>query len=232
MELKNSCAIVTGASSGIGLSTTKLLLQAGVVVAGWSRTEPDIQNAGFRHFKVDIADSNAVDKAYRETLLFFGKPVDILVNNAGLGYFKLFESLSHQEWHRMFDVNVHGLFNTTRLVIPAMKKNRKGHIINIASTAGKDGIPEATGYCATKFAVRGFSLALYKEVKKYGIKISCVFPGSVNTEFFTNYPGIHANESMLASGDIAKVIVQVLETPDGMNTSEIEIRPMNPDYRA
>lgn len=224
-------AIITGASSGIGLEICRQLLENNVKVAGWSRSSCELSHPDFRHFSVDITDIEAVKAGIEETMAFFDGPPAFLINNAGLGYFGKLEQMPVDEWKRMFDVNVHGLFYTTRMVLPEMKKANKGHIVNIASTAGKVGIPEATGYCATKFAVRGLSDALYKEVKKHGIKVTCVFPGAVKTAFFQNYPAIEPNDTMMQPGDVAQVVVQQLFTPDGINTSEIEIRPMHPDYR-
>ena len=112
-----------------------------------------------------------------------------------------------------------------------MKRQQSGHIVNISSIAGKEGIAGATAYCGTKFAVRGISAALYKEVKEFNIKVSCVMPGSVNTHFFDRSEATRANPSMLHPADLAASIVQLLETPDNYNPSEIEIRPMNVRYQ-
>ncbi|MDX2001955.1 MAG: SDR family oxidoreductase [Chitinophagales bacterium] len=230
MNIKGKLAIVTGASSGIGLATVHALLENGCRVAGWSRRDPNIDHPEFYFVPVDIQDSVAVAKAMEETLAEFGNVVDILVNNAGIGIFDLMENLSLEDWQTMFNTNVNGLFYATRLVLPLMKAEKRGHIVNIASIAGLNGIAEATGYCATKFAVRGISQALYQEVKKENIKVTCVYPGSVNTAFFGQYEGITANDTMLHPNDVADMIIHILRTPDNFNTLDVEIRPMNVRY--
>ncbi len=105
-----------------------------------------------------------------DTILSKHGAIDILINNAGLGYFGLCEELPLEQWHEMFNTNVTGLFYATRMVLPGMKNQGSGHIINIASIAGLEGYQQVSGYCATKFAVRGFSDALYKEVRDKGVK--------------------------------------------------------------
>lgn len=230
MNLKGKKAIVTGASKGIGKSLVNKLLYQGVSVAGWSRTETDIQHENFKFFTTNIADESSVENAFKESVFYLGGSIDILINNAGFGLFRTLENHTSEEWENMFAVNVHGIYYTAKRVVPLMKEKQNGYIINIASIAALQGINEASAYCGTKFAVRGISQALYQEVKKYNIKVTCVMPGSVNTEFFNNTPGINANPTMLNPDDLADTIIHLLQTPDNFNTSEIEIRPMNPKY--
>lgn len=231
MNLKGKLAIVTGVSHGIGKEVVLALLDKGCRVAGWSRTNPQIEHPDFFFCPTDIRDAVSVQQAYEETVAEFGDLVDVLVNNAGVGYFKNLEDLDLDAWHAMFDTNVHGLFYATRLVLPMMKQEKRGHIINIASIAGLNGVAEGTGYCGTKHAVRGISHALYLEVKKHNVKVTCVYPGSVNTDFFAHYDGMTANPTMLNPKDVAGMIVHVLETPDNFVTLDLEVRPINPQYR-
>jgi NADP-dependent 3-hydroxy acid dehydrogenase YdfG len=230
MNLQGKKAIVTGVSKGIGKALVHQLLEKGVTVAGWSRSEPDIQHKNFKFFATNIADEASVANAFDESVFYLGGIVDILINNAGFGLFRTLENHTSEEWENMFAVNVHGIFYTTKRVVPLMKEKQTGHIINIASIAALQGINEASGYCGTKFAVRGISQALYQEVKKFNVKVTCVMPGSVNTDFFNETEGIKANATMLGTADIANTMIHLLETPDNYNTSEIEIRPMNPKY--
>lgn len=230
MNLNGKKAIVTGVSKGIGKSLVNKLLQQGVTVAGWSRTEPDIQHDNFKFFATNIADESSVLNSFNESVFYLGGNVDVLINNAGFGLFRTLENHTSEEWENMFAVNVHGIYYTCKQVVPLMKAKQYGHIINIASIAALQGINEATAYCGTKFAVRGISQALYQEVKKYNVKVTCVMPGSVNTDFFNETPGIKANPTMLIPDDLADTIIHLLQTPDNFNTSEIEIRPMNPKY--
>jgi NADP-dependent 3-hydroxy acid dehydrogenase YdfG len=230
MNLQGKKAIVTGVSKGIGKALVHQLLDKGVTVAGWSRSEPDFQHENFKFFATNIADEASVANAFDESIFYLGGSVDILINNAGFGLFRTLENHTSEEWENMFAVNVHGIYYTTKRVVPLMKEKQIGHIINIASIAALQGINEASGYCGTKFAVRGISQALYQEVKKFNVKVTCVMPGSVNTDFFNEAEGITANPTMLGTADIANTMIHLLETPDNYNTSEIEIRPMNPKY--
>jgi NADP-dependent 3-hydroxy acid dehydrogenase YdfG len=224
-------AIVTGVSKGIGLAITKCLLEKGIAVAGWGRSKPDMDDNRFHFHRVDVADEKAVLDAFEKTIHGFEVDKLILINNAGVGVFKWVDDLTSEDWHAMMNVNVNALFYTVKAVLPFMKSSGKGHIINISSIAGLSGIPEATGYCATKYAVRGFSDALQKELKRFNIKVTCVYPGSVNTDFFVNYQRVKANDTMMHPNDVADSIAHLIETPDNFCPSELVIRPLNVDYK-
>ena len=228
MKLKDKVAIVTGSSKGIGLATVNLLLSSGVKVAGWSRSKTEINHPDFRNFQMDIRDRKSVENAYNQTISHFGNDVHILINNAGLGVCALFEDLKVEEWHQMFDTNVNGIFYTTRLILPQMKKLEEGHIINISSIAGTTGIETLSAYCATKFAVRGLSQSLYKEVRNDGIKVTCINPGSVQTNFFDEIDSITANENMMQPTDIASTILHCLVSSPNYHHVDIEVRPLQP----
>ncbi len=137
-------------------------------------------------------------------------------------------SFRWRNWHAMFNINVNGIFYCSRLVIPEMKQLGYGHIINISSIAGMTGIEGMSGYCATKFAVRGMSGALFKEVRNFGIKVSCVYPGSVNTNFFDSIETVQANTNMMKPEDIAGTIIHFLETDPNYLPVDIEVRPLKP----
>lgn len=229
MDLKDKVAVVTGTSRGIGKAMVLALLEKGVKVAGWNRTDPGINDPNFLFVATDVSDEQAVELAHKATTDKFGE-IDVLVNNAGLGYFSRFDDLPFNDWKQMFDVNVHGLFLCTKAVLPAMRKAHAGHIVNISSIAGLNGVNQAAGYCGTKHAVRGIGHSLYLEVKKDNIKVTNVYPGSVHTNFFDKVDGIKANDTMLHPEDVAKLILNVLEQPDNFNTLDLEIRPMNPSY--
>lgn len=230
MELNGQTAIVTGVSKGIGKATAEALLRAGCKVAGWSRTKPEIGHESFLFVETDMSKPEDIQEAYAKTKKAFGAPT-ILINNAGVGIFKSFEQLTPELWHQMFDVNVHGIYYACQAAYPGMKSAGGGHIVNISSIAGKMGNKQGSGYSATKFAVRGFSEALYREVKEDNVKVTCIFPGSVDTNFFDDLAGTKANPTMLHSEDIAQSILDVLRTRDNVNISEVELRPMNPVYK-
>jgi NADP-dependent 3-hydroxy acid dehydrogenase YdfG len=227
MNLENKIAIVTGVSQGIGKATAELLLKHNVKVVGWSRSAPfGITHPNFYYIGCDVSDINSVAKAFNSTLGLTGEKIDILINNAGLGYFRMMEEITLDEWNEMFDVNVKGTFLCCKAFLPLMKKNKSGHIINIASIAALQGLPEGTGYCASKFAVRGFSQSLFKEARPHNVKVSCVFPGSVKTNFFKNYEAITPNDDMMKPEDIAASLIHIIETPENILPAEIELRPM------
>jgi NADP-dependent 3-hydroxy acid dehydrogenase YdfG len=228
MDLQDKAAVITGVSRGIGLATAQALLGQGVVVVGWGRTRPDLDHANFHFIPVDVRDRQAVEQAHRETVEKLGQPVSILINNAGLGKQAPLEELAVADWHLMFDTNVHGLYYCTRALLPGMKKQEEGHIINISSIAGLNGVEDMAGYCATKFAVRGLSQSLFKEVRQYGIKVSCLYPGSVQTNFFDEIENMTANENMMQPQDIAATILHVLQSPPNYLHVDIEVRPLQP----
>jgi short-subunit dehydrogenase len=151
-----------------------------------------------------------------------------LVNNAGLGYFGYLEDMPVEQWHEMFDTNVNGIFYCTRRVLESMKKQGLGHIVNISSIAGLEAYPQVAAYSSTKFAVKGLSEALYKEVRDFGVKVTCVYPGSVKTDFFRNSPSIQPHDYMLMPEDLAQVILQALQTPNNFHQVNLEIRPLQP----
>lgn len=229
MELNNRKAIVSGSSKGIGLELVKQLLAKGAKIVGLSRSSSGISHENFKEILLDISNETEVDSAYKQSIEYL-KGIDILVNNAGFGHFAKTDECDSDIWRKMFDVNVNGLFYLTKRAVRDMKTVKYGHIINVSSIAGTTGINEAAGYCGTKHAVRGISHSLYQELKKDNIKVSCVYPGSVNTHFFDEFKQIKANDSMLHTNDVAKLFIQLLETPDNFNTLDVEIRPMNPVY--
>lgn len=226
MELKGQLAIVTGASKGIGLATVKALLAAGCRVAGWSRTPMTLTHDLFKAYQVDVRDQASVEKAFADTCNDFDTDPTVLINNAGLGFEDAMEDLSVEKWHTMFQTNVDGIFYCTRLALPAMKKAGSGHIINISSVAGMTGIPGMTAYCATKYAVRGFSQALFKEVRKFGVKVTCIYPGSVQTNFFDDIPSVQVSDDMMQPEDIASTIMHCLCASGNYHHVDIEVRPL------
>jgi len=104
----------------------------------------------------------------------------------------------------------------------------EGHIVNIASIAGITGIEKMAGYCGSKFAVRGISHSLFKEVRNFGIKVTCIYPGSTNTNFFDEFEGVNANENMMRPEDVASSIIHVLNTHPNYHVVDVEMRPLMP----
>ncbi|GAA4430810.1 SDR family NAD(P)-dependent oxidoreductase [Pontibacter saemangeumensis] len=228
MELEGKIAVVTGVSRGIGLATVKLLLEKGMRVVGWGRTAPELQHDRFIYIPCDVRSMEEVQHAYASTLQQTNGHVAVLVNNAGLGIAGKMDEMSPQDWHTMFETNVNGVFYCTRLVLPDMKEAEEGHVINISSIAGTTGIEQMSGYCGTKHAVRGISHSLYKEVRDYGIKVTCIYPGSVKTNFFDHMEGVTVSENMMRPEDIASTILHALESHPNYHHVDIEVRPLMP----
>lgn len=230
-SLEGRKAIVTGVSKGIGFATVNLLLENNVTVAGWGRTAPDISDPNFHFFKTDVGDFESVKDSFELVISELGSDIDILVNNAGIGYEGPFEELPVESWVNMFDTNVHGIFYCSKLLVPYMKEREVGHIINIASIAGTTGIPGMAGYCGTKHAVKGISHSMYKELREFGVKVTCIYPGSVKTNFFDKIDSIQANDNMMMPEDIAGTIIHALQSSENYHHVDIEVRPLRPKGR-
>ncbi|WP_456462885.1 SDR family oxidoreductase [Reichenbachiella sp.] len=228
MSLEGRVAIVTGASKGIGLEIVKLLLSKGVKVAGWSRTDNDITDPNYLFISVDVSDPESVAHAYSQTTEMLGEEVDILVNNAGIGHFGNMDEMPFEQWKQMFDVNVHGIYFVSNAVIPKMKELDRGHIINIGSIAGKNPVKGMVGYAGTKHAVTGISHSMFMELRDFGIKVTCIYPGSVNTNFFDDIDAVTANENMMRPQDVAGSVVHCLETHPNYLPVDFEVRPLRP----
>jgi NADP-dependent 3-hydroxy acid dehydrogenase YdfG len=196
-------------------------------VFGLGRTNNELQHEHYQFISCDVRNEQEVARAFAS--VFAKVPqVHILVNNAGLGYFGWLEQMSTEQWHEMFDTNIHGMFYCCKQVLPGMKQQQFGHIINIASTAALEGMPQVSAYCATKWAVKGLSESLFREVRDYKIKVTCIYPGSTKTDFFRNSPGIKPHDYMLMPEDVAANIVYALKMPDNFHTVNLEIRPLQP----
>ncbi len=228
MELKNKTIIVTGVSKGIGKETVLQLLEKGAKVAGWGRNEPDYTHDNFSFIKVNMRYMQEVANAFAETQGRFGQEIHGLVNNAGLGYFGYFEDMRPEEFFEIFEVNVYGIYYACKNVIPQMKTQQFGHIINISSIAGLDGQQQVAAYCGAKHAVRGITESLYKELRDFGIKVTGVYPGSTNTNFFDNASGVSAHDNMMSAREVATQIIRAFETSGNFLINAIEFRPLQP----
>jgi len=178
-------AIVTGASAGIGEATVLALLHDGFVVyAGARRTErmQALATAGARLLALDVTDEDSMSRAVEQVLVATGR-VDVLVNNAGYGSHGAVEDVPMEEARRQMDVNVFGLARMTQLVLPAMRAQRGGTVVNISSIGGKMHEPLGAWYHATKFAVEGLSDCLRMEVKPFGIHVVVIEPGAITSEW-------------------------------------------------
>jgi short-subunit dehydrogenase len=178
-------ALITGASSGIGLQTAELLVQQGFIVYGAARRLEKMERLkafGVRLLQMDVTDDASMVKGIQE-ILETEKRIDVLINNAGYGSYGALEDVPLSEAKYQFEVNVFGLARLTQLVLPTMRNQQSGRIINVASIAGKIGEPHGSWYHATKFAVEGLSDCLRMELKQFGIKVVLIEPGPIQTEW-------------------------------------------------
>jgi NAD(P)-dependent dehydrogenase (short-subunit alcohol dehydrogenase family) len=177
---------VTGAARGLGAAVVNAALEAGDNVVATGRGNVQAAFPGSEDkllaLKLDVTDPAAPDKAVAEALHRFGR-IDVLVNNAGYGQLGLFEKSSEEEVRRQFEINVFGLMRVTRAILPQMREHRAGHIINFSSIGGIVPFPLCSLYCASKFAVEGFSASLALDVQPFGINVTVVEPGFFRTDF-------------------------------------------------
>ncbi|MEY4381520.1 MAG: hypothetical protein RJA92_900 [Bacteroidota bacterium] len=188
--------LITGCSTGFGRELAKEVLAKGYKVAVASRKTSDVDDivAAYPNtsiaIRLDVTNESEIKSSVAQTMSHFGQ-IDVLVNNAGIGYFGSIEESEDAEVRKMFEINVFGLAKMTQEVLPHMRKQRSGHILNIASIAGLRSFPGVGFYNATKYAVDGFSEALAKEVGPLGIKVTIIAPSG----FRTDWAGRSANES-------------------------------------
>jgi NAD(P)-dependent dehydrogenase (short-subunit alcohol dehydrogenase family) len=193
--MKNKVWFITGCSTGLGRALALQALEQGNRVAVAARKLNDIQDILDRYknvlaIELDMVKPDQLKAAVEKIQAAFGR-IDVLVNNAGIGYFASLEESEEAEIRKMFEVNFFGLSALTQLVLPEMRRQRSGHIINISSIGGFVGFPALSFYNATKFAVAGLSEALAKEVAPLGIKVTIICPSG----FRTDWAGRSANES-------------------------------------
>ena len=181
----NKVALITGASSGIGKETAKLLVQRGYIVYGAARrTEKmqELKQLGVKLLAMDVTGEDEMVSGVNQILQAEGR-IDVLVNNAGYGSYGALDDVPMSEARYQFEVNIFGMARLTQLVLPHMRKQRSGRIINISSIGGKLGEPHGVWYHATKYAVEGLSDSLRMELKEFGIDVVIIEPGAIITEW-------------------------------------------------
>lgn len=179
---------ITGCSTGFGRTLTEAVLDRGEMVVATARNPQRLENLAQQYrdrilvLPLDVTKPSDVQVAVNQAIDTFGR-IDVLVNNAGYGVFGAVEEVSDKDVRRQFETNVYGVLDVTRTVLPHLRHQRSGHILNISSSGGFVGFPGAGIYCASKFALEGWSEALAREVAPLGIHVTIVEPGAFRTEF-------------------------------------------------
>lgn len=238
MSIKDKTVVITGASKGIGRSLALLLASKGVNLSLIARSEIELLSlkaeievigAKAEIFVGSVADEAFVKSTVASTVDTFGT-IDGLINNAGFGIFQQAVEISTADWDSIYDTNVKGTFLFCRETIPFMKKAGGGHIINVASDVAKRVFDGGSLYCSSKYAQDAFSMALRKEVRRDGIKVSVVYSGLVDTYFHNKEEGDAHQAEYLTSQNMADVISYILEAPKHVVIDELMIHPMSQEY--
>jgi 3-oxoacyl-[acyl-carrier protein] reductase len=225
--VERSVALVTGASRGIGRAIALALAERFDIVAVarshalLDALAEEIAAGGGRceALPLDVGDGPAVGAALE------GRRVDVLVHNAGVGIMKPFTALTADEWRTMIATNVDALYHVTHALLPGMIERRAGHIIAIASISGRTPLVNGACYSATKHAVMGFTESLMLEVREFGVKVSVVLPGSVDTHFSSRPQDASWK---LSPSEVADAVIHVLDTPYDVLIHRVEIRALFP----
>lgn len=200
--------LITGASSGFGKATAELLASKGNVVYGTSRHE--IMHSSIKFLKLDVRDAEAAAEQVRAVVEKEGR-IDVLINNAGMGIGGSLEHATQEEIRVQMDTNFMGCANMCQKVLPYMRKQGYGKIINLSSIGGVMGLPYQGFYSASKFAIEGFSEALSAEVKRFGISVSMVEPGDFATNFTASRKNSQATLQDPAYGPVFKHSLEIIE---------------------
>lgn len=227
----NKTAIITGASSGIGLGVARKLINEdyNVVLAARSKEKIEMHANELNELnkgkalaiQTDVMDQKAVEEMVKHTIDVFGT-VDVYVNNAGQMLSASVTDGQVEEWERMIDVNIKGVLYGINAVLPHMKDRETGHIINISSVSGQEVTKMSTVYSATKFAVRAISIGLEKELARTGVRVTNISPGMVDTDLLS----VSTDRKPLDVSDIAEAIIYALKQPSYVNVNEITVRPV------
>lgn len=234
MALKQKTALITGGTKGIGYGIAEALLKEGVAVAITGRDEEvgkkataSLAKTGGKviFIQCDVRDYQSQQDAVNKTISELGQ-LDVLVANAGVGHFAPIDELSIAKWKETIDINLTGVFYSIKASLEALKKS-KGYIITISSLAGTNFFAGASAYNASKFGLTGFTQAAMLDLRKYGIKVSTIMPGSVATEF-NNHNPTPEDAWKIQIEDLGQMVVDLLRMNPRTLPSKIEVRPSVP----
>lgn len=232
--LTNKVAYITGGSKGIGYGIAKVLLDQGMKVAITSRELASAQQAAdslskdsskILALQSKVSSLSDEKAAVQEVINHFGQ-LDVLIANAGVGHFAPIDNLTEEEWKSTIDTNLTGVFNSVKASIDPLKES-KGYIITIASLAGTNFFENGAAYNASKFGLVGFSQAIMLDLRKYGIKVTTIMPGSVATHFNNHTPN-EQDAWKIQPEDVGQIVSDLLQMSPRALPSKIEVRPSMP----
>jgi 3-oxoacyl-[acyl-carrier protein] reductase len=234
-NINGKTALITGGSKGIGLGIAQSMLDQGMKVMITGRTESALQDAknqlitrdkeNILTYVSDVRDPNSLQSAVDKLLREWGV-LDVLIANAGVGHFAPIDELSMEEWQETIDINLSGVFYTLKSGMKALKSSQ-GYFITVASLAGTNFFANGAAYNASKFGLVGFTQAVMLDLRKYGIKVSTIMPGSVATHFADHVPSEKDNWKIQPE-DIGQMVIDLLQMHPRTLPSKIEVRPSQP----
>ena len=241
-DLTGRVVLITGASSGFGEATARLLAPAGVKLALNARRADRLEalaaelrqgGAEVLVLPADLTDAMEAQRIVRETEQHFGR-LDVLINNAGVMFLEPIDTADMDRWQRMVQLNLVSLIAATQAALPGMRARKDGHIVNISSTAGRQANPNTGGYSATKWGVVGFSESLRREAYKDNIRVTVIEPGVAATELRDHIAHAQTQTALnawadsmrqLQSEDVARTIAFCMAQPAHVNINEVLLRP-------
>jgi NAD(P)-dependent dehydrogenase (short-subunit alcohol dehydrogenase family) len=232
-------AIVTGGSRGIGLAIARAFIESGARVAITATSDETLRAGAAELEKVagadavlpiraDVQRQDQVERAIDTVVQQFGG-LDVLVNNAGVGIYRSVTDMTADEWHRVMETNLTGVFYCCRAAIPRLRSRGGGWIVNISSLSSTGPFADGAAYCASKAGLNAFTESLMQEVRHDGIRVACVLPGSVRTGFGGRSSAASSDDQWkLAPEDVAQAVACLIAYPARGLPSRIEIRPSRP----
>ena len=235
MAESTKTALITGGSKGIGYGVAVVLIKEGIRVAITSRSQKSADEAATELNKIkegfaigiesDVRSLESQQNAVKVVLEKWGQ-LDYVVANAGVGHFASIYELTPEQWQETIDINLTGVFYSAKASLDALKET-KGYFIHISSLAGTNFFPDGTAYNASKFGLVGFSQAMMMDVRKDGIKVTTIMPGSVATEFANHQPS-EKDAWKIQPEDIGQMVSDLIKMPARTLPSKVEVRPAVP----
>ena len=231
--LEGKVAVVTGGTKGIGYEIAKAMLQKGMKVAITGRSQKTASEAAktlgdseqIIGIETDVRNYESQQMALTKVVKKWGR-LDAMIANAGVGHFVDIEDMTAEQWQEVIDVNLTGVFYSTKVALAELKKS-KGYLITIASLAGTNFFAKGSAYNASKFGLVGFSQAVMLDVRSAGVKVTTIMPGSVATHF-NNHPVTEKDAWKIQPEDVGQIVIDLLKMHPRTLPSKVEVRPSMP----